>query len=918
MTLLLQDARWASRRIAAKGPLAALAGGLAEELEPLVDAVAAGALYLPGEKALLSRVGGRCQQDGELLDFDPWSPHAHRCMRCGVVHRDQWHDRFWPYWYQLWLAERALHGALLARLLGRPEHRTLAIAILDAYADRYLAYPNRDNVLGPSRPFFSTYLESIWLLQLTLALDLLEGDALSGDVPARFSDRVRDRIIEPSVALIESYDEGLSNRQVWNNAALLAARVMLGQNDAVERALQDQHGVLRHLEDALLPDGTWYEGENYHLFAHRGLWYAVTMLEVLGAEIPGGLRDRFDAGFVAPFLTAMPDFTLPSRRDSQYAISLRQPRFAELCELGLARRSDPMLLASLTRIYDDTAPAGDSGRARTTADVERNGPAVRLGRAHLGWRSLLHALPDLPESRGAETGSVLLESQGIAIFRRARGHRWIALDYGHSGGGHGHPDRLNLLHAVGETRWLDDMGTGSYVDPSLHWYRSTIAHNAPLVDGRSQHRVHGTLLGHEERGAAGWASAKAGVASGVSVTRTVIVMPEYLLDIVEWRADREVTIDLPIHVDGDTVGATWAAAPLRGGEGVEDGFAFLRDAERSELTGDAIAHHARSGTETCDLRVVVDRSWEWWRACAPGAPGRGERRFHVVRTRGERGRIVSLWSRAGTHVALEDDGSAIVVRCTDASEHRHAPSAWGWHIDLVVAGARSSIDLLGRREPVVHDASPPRRATARQALILRPAGQSDPDAALPSSMGFRATLGEASYVRSEESWQEAGRPTATVAVAWSPPVLVVEVDVQKEGPLCFVAAGSVNPYDNEPAEVNGDGLQLYLIAGARAGGWLIVPEPGGGARVRSVDGWNGLATPDVRWRATAAGYTVRTQVVLSPEEDTVGLDVIVNETVPGRHRRRGQLVMSGGGGFVYLRGDRHDSGRLVPFVLTPH
>ena len=44
-----------------------------------------------------------------------------------------------------------------------------------------LAY--RDNVLGPSRPFFSTYLESIWLLQLCVALDMLEGSG--GSAPAQ-------------------------------------------------------------------------------------------------------------------------------------------------------------------------------------------------------------------------------------------------------------------------------------------------------------------------------------------------------------------------------------------------------------------------------------------------------------------------------------------------------------------------------------------------------------------------------------------------------------------------------------------------------------------------------------------------------------------------------------------------------------
>ncbi len=42
-------------------------------------------------------------------------------------------------------------------------------------------------------------------------------------------------------------------------------------------------------------------------------------------------------------------------------------------------------------------------------------------------------------------------------------------------------------------------------------------------------------------------------------------------------------------------------------------------------------------------------------------------------------------------------------------------------------------------------------------------------------------------------------------------------------------------------------------------------------------------------------------------------DLVVNERPPRRERRRGQLVLSGGGGFGYLRGDRHDP--VAPFGL---
>jgi hypothetical protein len=34
-------------------------------------------------------------------------------------------------------------------------------------------------------------------------------------------------------------------------------------------------GVVAQLGSGLLADGTWYEGENYHQFAHRGLWYGL-------------------------------------------------------------------------------------------------------------------------------------------------------------------------------------------------------------------------------------------------------------------------------------------------------------------------------------------------------------------------------------------------------------------------------------------------------------------------------------------------------------------------------------------------------------------------------------------------------------------------------------------------------------------
>ena len=393
--LLLSGEQLAARRLAASGPLAPLAASLANDLSPLLGVE----LNMPRRKPLLSREGGRCPACGVLLEFDPYAPHDHRCPACGETFRGEVHDLFWTYWYQLWLAERAVHAALFAALDAPAEYARLAARILGQYVEHYAEFPNSDNVLGPSRMFFSTYLESIWLLQVCIATDFLDG----APEHAVLCGQLRDRVIEPARSIIAGYDEGMSNRQVWNNAALIASARLLDRDAA--SAIHGASGVVEHLRKALLPDGTWYEGENYHLFAHRGLWYCIAMAQQAGVELPAALIARFDEGFVTPFLTALPDFTLPARRDSQFAIPLRQWRLAEHTELGFARTQHPVLGGALQRMYDDRVPAGDTGRWRSAADVERNRPPVALSRADLSWRALVCALPVLPPRRSPTCSS---------------------------------------------------------------------------------------------------------------------------------------------------------------------------------------------------------------------------------------------------------------------------------------------------------------------------------------------------------------------------------------------------------------------------------------------------------------------------------------------------------------------------------
>jgi hypothetical protein len=155
----------------------------------------------------------------------------------------------------------------------------------------------------------SAYPESIWLYSCR-RLDLLETACAQY---AHAPERKPARGVEQARTIAS--ETRLSNRQVWNNARSSLPHEFAWTAGRV--GLAGPSGLVRHLTSGLLADGTWYEGENYHLFAHRGLWYGVTIANTAGVRLDPALVARFDEAFATPFLTALPDFTFPSRRDSQ-------------------------------------------------------------------------------------------------------------------------------------------------------------------------------------------------------------------------------------------------------------------------------------------------------------------------------------------------------------------------------------------------------------------------------------------------------------------------------------------------------------------------------------------------------------------------------------------------------------------------
>ena len=891
--------------------LTALLQRLVERAAPVLERMPP----VPQAKALLTADGGVCPDDGTRLEFDPWSPTTHRCSRCGKQFTGERHDRAWAHHQHLWLAERAAHLATVAVFAGHKAAARRANQLLQAYSG-YLEYPNRDNVLGPSRLFFSTYLESIWIGNYLAAAMLLREGGLLDDASAEVVAVVADE----AANLIGEFDEGLSNRQTWHNAALASIAVWFEDEELASRVVEGGNGIVTHLLRGFGEDGMWYEGDNYHLFALRGQLLAMWWARKAGVDLLADprLAERLASALRAPTTTALPDSTFPARKDSRFGVSLAQPMYLELWEIGLARvggaEQQSNLWSWLRRLYQTPAPKAQTFDSYLHEAGEPT-PAPVRDRSDLSWWALLEMIPSLPsETLTWSPGNALVEGQGLAVLRQA--DRYASLEAGTFGGGHGHPDRLNLVvHADGE-HWLPDFGTGSYVARDLFWYRSTLAHNAPRLDGVSQSPGDAACDNFEQRGEWAWVRARYG-----EMMRTLVSGPSYLLDVVELSSSEDHVLELPWHLSGQVEvqpAGNWAPAELSN--------EFVRQVERFVPASSApIVLQSRGAKATLSVRIASDA--ELLRAVAPGAPGTAEPvPFFLLRAKGRSLRLVSvLESTAGQPVVRSvRAGQAAIEVETTAGVDRHVATVEGWE----VRGPKESVRLAGnRRTPA---AFVPLVSKDRPLLTQGSALQIAHAPALDGTLdGFAESEPlqldhEDQYRRSEEPYAGPDEFSATATVNWDDGGLYLAVDVVKPEVIARDPGSRPLRLDNEPDEIHSDGLQVYLRLPYDESivGILIVPSTDeGGLIARGIAGTAGTSEI-VRgsWEPTESGYRITAAIsppgwsALRPGE-AIGFDLLVNEMQSGRLRRAGQLVWSGGGGWVWLRGDRQDPARFGTLEL---
>src|SRR5207247_11018923 len=116
---------------------------------------------------------------------------------------------------------------------------------------------------------------------------------------------------EAAAGLIGEFNEGLSNRQTWHAAALTAIAAWFEDEELAGTAVESRSGLLGHLADGFGADGLWWEGENYHLFALRGLMQGMHWARTAGFDLldDPGIRLHFRSALLAPLRSALPAST---------------------------------------------------------------------------------------------------------------------------------------------------------------------------------------------------------------------------------------------------------------------------------------------------------------------------------------------------------------------------------------------------------------------------------------------------------------------------------------------------------------------------------------------------------------------------------------------------------------------------------
>jgi hypothetical protein len=331
-------------------------------------------------------------------------------------------------------------------------------------------------------------------------------------------------LIEPGVQQIGQFHFGIHNIQCWHNACMACAGYFLGDDEWVKRGTEGKLGFKQQVGKGILDDGLWYERSlGYHNYTVSAL---VRQCEAacLNGD-PLHKLGRMQMMFTAPLRLSFPNLVPPSLNDQGYK---RSEVSTFPLEMAWAWYRDPTAASALRKRYAEGAK--------------------RKGLHLLKYGS------DLPGGdEYVSPGSVDMPGAGLAILRRGGVEGpCVMVEYGEHGGGHGHPDKLQLiLYGLGQIL-CPDLGTTGYGVP-LHreWYKTTPGHNTVTIGGKNQQRTTGKLLAFQsDEHSAATAVESTGAYPGWRLRRHLLLTDGFLVDVFDVQGEKPDTVDWFLRAQG--------------------------------------------------------------------------------------------------------------------------------------------------------------------------------------------------------------------------------------------------------------------------------------------------------------------------------------------------------------------------------
>lgn len=457
-----------------------------------------------------------CADCGARLSMK--GPREHLCPVCKKTwDTDILHGVYWSKVHGK-NARAARDLALTYQMTGDETYARKAVEILLWYARHYKEFSGGDK---GGRVLSQTLDECIWLLRMMEAADLVYPVMNTSEARS-----IEKELILAGAMFTRKYRGGIHNIRCWHNACWASAGYFLGDPDLVTLARDDKHGFVAQMEQGVLEDGMWYERSmDYHSYTVSAITYHVKAAMHNSDDLYQIPQVRKLLLF--PLRIAFPNLVTPSLNDGGFNTRRLGPN---RLELAAAWYDDQTAVSALNMLYA-------TGASRANFEAWQFGESLPKGTSY------------------ATLPSMNLPGTGLAVLRQGRGPEATCalIEYGEHGGGHGHPDKLQLiLYGLGQ-QLCPDLGTTRYANP-LHsnYYKCTPAHNTVTIGGQDMAPQSGELIAlNIEKDSAAAVVRTDRVYDDTVLTRRILLSENVVVDEFTVLTGGEATIDWFLRCEGD-------------------------------------------------------------------------------------------------------------------------------------------------------------------------------------------------------------------------------------------------------------------------------------------------------------------------------------------------------------------------------